>query len=478
MKKSITVFVSMILLVAMVVTLVGCNQRQTFAPTATPISPQVQTEMPASTVTNPSIVTPECAEPTPPTETPTRTPGCVTSPPTATEGTCVVIIGTEPPTPTMKKAENKLEDAFVGSAADFSLKLFQKSYSGTKNSLISPVSVMTALAMTANGAGGKTLEQMETVLGGDLSIEELNGHLKTFLEGRENTEKVKINCANSVWFRDEENRLTVKQDFLKKSEDYYDAAVYKKPFDEQTVKDINQWVTENTDGMITEVLDQIPDDAVMYLINALMFDGEWARVYNENNIYEGSFTGIDGTAQPVKMMSSEENKYLDDGMAIGFVKNYAGGQYSFVALLPKEGISLDDYIAALSGEIWCNTLSQARDATVYATTPKFSYEADMLLNDTLAAMGMTDAFSAGAADFSKMAQSTRGNISIGRVIHKTFIAVDERGTRAGAVTAVEAIDESAPMEVYTVKLDRPFVYAIVDNATGLPIFMGAVVSLG
>ena len=365
------------------------------------------------------------------------------------------------------------DDAFIGGSADFAVKLFQKTVAEDKSSLISPLSVMLALAMTANGADNTTKAQMEALLGGEIPLDTLNEYLYTYVKGLPSEKKSKLNIANSIWFRDEEDRLTVEQSFLQKNADYYGAAAYKSAFDGQTLSDINNWVKQNTDGMIDKILDQIDADTVMYLINAVVFDAEWETVYKKNDIYDGTFTALDGTKQTVPMMRSDESKYIDDGKATGFIKAYKDGNYSFAALLPNEDVSLRDYIASMTGEGFVNAVKNAESAYVAAQMPKFSYDYEIKMNDALKALGMPTAFDFNAADFSKLGRSAYGNIYIGEVLHKTFISVDELGTKAGAVTKVEMKDESAPMG-YSVKLDRPFVYAIVDNATGLPVFMGTV----
>lgn len=134
---------------------------------------------------------------------------------------------------------------------------------------------------------------------------------------------------------------------------------------------------------------------------------------------------------------------------------------------------MKSYLDSLDGERFKALIQSASREGVLAVLPKFSYAYEVSMNDALSAMGMPDAFSSKAADFGDLGRSSRGNIFIGEVLHKTFIAVDERGTRAGAVTKVEMKDEAA-MEMRVVRLDRPFVYAIIDNATGLPIFIGTV----
>ena len=376
-----------------------------------------------------------------------------------------------------KSVQGKNTDTkFIGNTADFSLELFKKTSSEEKNSLISPLSVLLALAMTANGADTQTLSEMETVLGGDICLEELNEYLFSYVQNLPRDKKARVDIANSIWFQEDEDQLLVEKDFLQKNADYYNAAAYKSPFDGQTLKDINNWVKENTDGMIDKILDQISPAAVMYLINAVVFDAQWDTVYKKNNIHQGEFTNLDGTKQTAEFMHSEESIYLDDGRATGFIKPYADNKYSFVALLPNEGITVGDYIQGLTGEGFLQTIDGAVNTAVSAALPKFSYDYTIQMNAALLNLGMPTAFSPEAADFSKLGKSAGGNIYIGEVLHKTFIQVDELGTKAGAVTKVEMKCGSV-METKVVRLDRPFVYAIIDNASKLPVFIGAVMEI-
>ena len=365
------------------------------------------------------------------------------------------------------------DEGFISSSADFAIKLFRQSVAGDKNSLISPLSVMLALAMTANGADGKTLQEMETVLGGGMSVDELNEYLYTYMKTLPSTDKAKVTLANSIWFRNEKG-FVVENDFLQRNADYYNAPAYKAEFDSSTVDDINRWVSNNTDGMIDRIIDgDIDEDTMMYLINALVFDAEWAEIYEKRDIRDGIFTCYDGSENTVSMMSSSESLYIECGNAKGFIKQYAGGEYCFAALLPNEGVDILDYIDSLTGEGFVNAYNNAEYAEINAKLPKFSYDYSLSMNDALIAMGMPSAFL--KADFSKMSNE---DLFISQVLHKTFISVDERGTRAGAVTSVQMNKESCPDGIIEITLDRPFVYAIVDNATGLPIFIGAVLGLG
>ena len=358
-------------------------------------------------------------------------------------------------------------------ATDFAVELLQSTDSGG-NILLSPVSVLSALAMTANGASGETKSQMEAVLG--LPTEELNTYLQAYADSLPADKHARCSLANSVWFRDDADHLTVEQAFLDVCADYYGADLFQAPFDDSTLKDLNAWVSDRTDGMIPAILDRIPDSAMVYLVNALAFDGQWASVYRENQIHEGSFTTEDGTEQSAQMMYSQEFAYLEDDLATGFLKYYEGGTYAFAALLPNEGVTLEDYIASLTGEGLRSTLTSDQPEAVETAIPQFTAQYSTELSGILAELGMADAFDASAADFSAMGSSPDGPLYISRVLHKTFLALDAQGTRAGAATVVE-VDTGASAPGRTVYLDRPFLYLLVDCEANLPLFIGAVRSL-
>lgn len=341
------------------------------------------------------------------------------------------------------------------------------------NVLVSPLSVFSALTMTAGGAGGETLRQMEEVFG--IPVPTLSAYLSEYQKGLPEDDRYRLNMANAIWFTEDE-RFAVEQRFLETNESLFGAGVYRVPFDQSTVKEINDWVKENTDGMIEEILDEIPADAVMYLVNALAFDAEWQEIYREYQVRDGEFTRADGTVQNVKMMYSEESRYLEGEHATGFLKYYADGKYAYAAILPEEGMSAMEYAASLTGEELRRMLTNPAEAIVQAALPGYESEYGIEMSQILREMGMPDAFDEGRADFSGIGYSTQGNIFIGSVLHRTFIAVNEKGTRAGASTAVEMKDKCAPLEalIKTVSLDRPFLYCIVDCETMSPVFLGIV----
>lgn len=368
----------------------------------------------------------------------------------------------------------KVPDAYaeqdLQGALSFSLSLFQKSLEN-KNMLLSPVSILSAMGMTGNGALENTRVEMEEVFG--MKMENLNELLYLYRSSLPDKEKLKVHVANSIWFR-EGGAVDVEEDFLQLNASYYNASIYRAPFDDSTVKDINLWVKEKTKEMIPEILEEIPEDAVMYLINALAFEGEWAKIYSEDQIRDGVFRNMEGAEEEVKMMHSEETLYLEDEHTLGFLKPYADGDFVFAALLPKdESQSIGEYVDSLTGEGLSDLLQNVEETAVTAMMPKFRTEYKVELSGVFQSMGIQDAFNPDLANLRALGTSPIGNLYISRVLHKTFIDVNERGTKAGAVTAVEVKAESAgPLEPKIVNLDRPFAYMILDRESGLPLFIG------
>lgn len=381
------------------------------------------------------------------------------------------------------------DEEFISSQTKFTLDLFKKCYAENEepsNTLISPYSVMQALAMTANGANGDTRTEMENVLGGGMKMEELNRYLLTQRlrstnNGKNDYSKWSMSTANSIWARNDKTRINPRPEFIQNCVDYYDSEFYVAPFDDTTLDDVNGWVNEKTNGMIPTILSHIDYNDVMYLVNAVAFEAEWSTPYEEYQIKDDKFTAADGSEQDAAMLCSREH-YIGDENTDGMMKYYSGAKYAFAALLPEEGTSVDTYIADLTPEKLTAILESNSDGYIKANAklPKFKYEYDNELSDELIAMGMPTAFTEGA-DFSNMSSVADINpIHIGLVIHKTFIDLDENGTKAAAATLVAMRDNAAmPMkeEIRDVYFDRPFVYCIIDTETNLPVFIGAVNSL-
>lgn len=369
--------------------------------------------------------------------------------------------------PEKKRPVFEEKDALV--FTDFAMRLLSENLENDKNTLLSPLSVLYALGMTANGAKGETRAQMEEVLG--MSVEELNESLAAYTKDLPEGDKYQLNSANSIWIRDMAD-LSVNQDFLQANTDWYGADIYRAPFDESTVKEINDWVSDKTKKRIPDIVDQIPQDSMMYLVNALAFDAEWKNIYTENAASESVFFTEDGKEETVAMLNSTEHYWLEDTDTTGFVKPYADDSYAFVALLPKEGVSVSEYAASLTGEKLQEMLSGMKEEEVITALPRFESEYAAELGESLQKMGMTDAFDFDRADFSGIGATGRGNLAISRVLHKTYIAVDEKGTKAGDVTAVEMSGRGMMEPPKQVILNRPFVYLLIDLENRVPVFAG------
>lgn len=360
-------------------------------------------------------------------------------------------------------------------AADFGLRLLRACDTGG-NVLISPYSVLSALGMTALGARGETLSEMTAVLGMD--PEALGAYLRALGESLPGEA---LGIANAVWFN-EDSRFHVEPDFLRRNADTYYAGVQAAPFDDGTLRDINAWVSDRTRGMIPELLDAIPRDAVMYLLNALAFEARWEKPYETvEHVRPDVFTTEAGEERQVTMMYEDLDTLLVDEGALGFLKLYEGGRYAFAALLPGEGVTVDEYLRTLTGERLRACLDGAqsgRDGAGRTGIPKFTLEGSCDLAGALSAMGMPTAFDREKADLTGLGYSDAGNLYVSRVLHKTFLEVAEDGTRAAAVTAVEISDKAFSLYDLDIVLDRPFICMIVDTDTYTPLFLALVRDIG
>lgn len=364
----------------------------------------------------------------------------------------------------------KEEEAYLYFAAN----LLKKAANKDENILVSPLSVLYALGMTANGADGSTLSEMEAVFG--LAVEDMNAFLQDFVEIKEK-KAAPLQAANSIWIKEDKD-FKAERTFLEKMVSVYGAEVFTAPFNKKTKDEINAWVKKNTGEMIEQILDEISDDAVMYLINALTFKEAWEMPYKDYQIKEREFTCFDGEKTKVSMMHSEENQYFETERAEGFVKDYESEKFAFMGVLPKEGISLREFLDELSGEEIRSFTKELHDEPINSRLPSFKSECDLKLNEILIDMSMKSAFDETAANFKRLGRAS-GNIYISKVLHKAVIEVGKEGTKAAAATAVEMDLKSAPIEEpKRLEFNRPFLYMILEKESGLPIFMGAIFELG
>lgn len=359
----------------------------------------------------------------------------------------------------------KPDDAFKTAYGNFSVELLKKCFDGKSNTLISPLSVSSALTMTANGANGQTKDEMEKVLGSGMPLDELNKYLSSFSGSLTSGENFKLRNANSIWFI-KDNNFNVNNEFLQTNADFYHAEIYKRAYNSEIVNDINNWVSEHTDGMIDKLLDNGDALSNIALINATAFNAIWETYYYDNFVEYGTFTDANGNEQSATMLISEESEYINGNNCTGFIKKYKGGKYGFAAILPDSNVSISDFVGSLNGDNLFKMLQNAESTNVVAKMPKFEYEYSAELSEALKALGMPTAFS-DSADFSGISGD---KLLISDVLHKTKISVTEEGTRAVAATGV--VMSAAPDGDKQVILNRPFMYMIIDNETMLPLFAG------
>lgn len=360
----------------------------------------------------------------------------------------------------------------------FGVPMFQNALKEAKNGenvLVSPMSAWTVLCMVEAGANGETKRQMQEVLA--ITEGDYLTYAKKFTFLLPNKDNYKVHMANGIWYKNVPS-LHVNDYFLQYNKTFFDAAAYKAPFDASTLQNINNWVSENTDGMIPGILEEIDPTDVIYLVNALSFDARWGKIYSETDIWNDIFTTEAGEEKLVSMMHSSENLYLEDENTTGFIKYYDDKEYAFVALLPAEGMTMEEYVESLTAEKLRALFNGKKQTEVKATMPKFSVDYGFNMNNSLQQMGMTDAFSDSEADFTSMATSDSGNIYVGSVDQKCFLSVDEYGTKAGAATAVAMQNKALSSQpVKVVNLNRPFVYLIVECDNFEPMFMGTVMNV-
>jgi serine protease inhibitor len=371
----------------------------------------------------------------------------------------------------------------VDSINDFGVRLAQRVFEAERsgrgdeplgNYLISPISVSTALSMTYLGANGETKRAMEQTLGiGSIPAEQLNianRSLQTLLENID--PKVNLSIANSIWAR---RGVEFNPEFLKRNQDYYRARVETLDFaDPQAPSVINRWVSEQTKNRIPTIVDQIPDDAVMYLINAVYFKGTWTSPFNKEATQEQPFTNSRGQQSNVPMMRRTGNYgHFSVNGAEGVSLPYGEGRMSMIVVLPPKGGSVQELVARLDAAAWRKLIDGISQKEVQLALPRWTASYETALKDALSALGMGVAFQPNRADFTGM--RTERDLFISQVKHKTFIEVNEEGTEAAAATSVEVGATSAPMdEPVRFVADRPFLYAIREETTGTILFLGIV----
>ena len=361
------------------------------------------------------------------------------------------------------ESETAVSNSFWGELLGEACREMEK-----ENICLSPLSAQFAMSMVANGAEGKTKKEiLDAMKLGDNANEKgrrLLDDIATKTIWNENSD---VRIANSIWIKD---GLDVKQDFVDTNKKYFDALVESAEFNQETVKRVNDWCNENTNGKIPTILDRLTENDRMLLINALYFKAAWSKPFQERNTTDKKFTTEKGEEikVPMMMMRSNEPFYKDD--AVAMVSKKLQGGYSMLFILPGEGVKCDE-AAEYVAKDFDTFLKNMEVKDVSLSLPKFTTDFGMSLKNTLANLGIKRAFG-GKAQFGGISDEA---LFISDVVQKTYINVNEKGTEAAAVTvAVAGLLSMRPPKIEVITFDRPFIYAIVKNSGNEVLFAGKV----
>ncbi len=354
----------------------------------------------------------------------------------------------------------------------FGFDLFQKLHAAepNENIFISPMSISTALSMALNGAVGQTRTDMQTAMRVPAwEQSRLNSAYRSLLQILPNLDpKVQLQIANSIWYRD---TYVVRPEFLEVNRSFFNTKISGLDFNSPSAKaTINQWVNDQTKGIIKEIVKEISPETVMFLINAIYFKGAWRYPFDSKKTDKQPFFPITGRPKEVDMMLLTRTSlpvFNDDRLTVIDLP-YSDSIFSMTILLPNENYSMDALVASLSATNWRTWLDNLRNSPrLTFRMPKFKMEYEQLLNRSLTDMGMGIAFVPRQANFTNIAKDE--DLHISAVRHKAFVEVDEKGTTAAAVTSIEFETTAAPQEII---INRPFVFVIRDNRTNSVLFIG------
>jgi len=357
---------------------------------------------------------------------------------------------------------------------DFGLELLKQVIENddSPNIMISPASVSIALGMAYNGSETTTRDAFEEVLNYEgLSREEINEITKELISVLvTNVKGNLLEIANSMWY---DEGFPVEQQFIDLNTNYYDAEVREIDFrTASAVKTINQWVSDNTNGKIDEIIDAIDPAMMMILINAIYFNSVWEIEFDPDDTQDQPFYRDDrslfGQVEMMHLESTVNASFTEKFNAVELP--YKNKKFSMFLFLPSEGSTVNELLAQLDGSTWNSWLedfTERKDFTI--TMPKFKFEYDRSMAEDLKAMGLEVAFT-DQADFSGISPV---DLLISDVIHKTYIDVNEEGTEAAAVTAI--VFETTSIGPYNgIRLDRPYLFAITENSSKSILFIGKI----
>lgn len=331
------------------------------------------------------------------------------------------------------------------------------------NLAVSPYSAGVALSMLAEGAEGQTRAEFNKALNDCLfKSEDLGGN-----------DKITVNSVNSLWIDDD---FSVRNRYVNLMQKDFDALVTTLSFgDPATVKAINNWCSEHTNGKITEIIDELSSGDVMVLVNALYFKAPWLNPFDEHMTSSAKFHGSKSVSDVEMMARKAYMNYAEYNGCQLVELPYEGGRYAMYVLLPPEDMDINELIGYLSQESYDAAMNSLQSKEVLLKMPKVKVETSLLLNQSLQHMGIRTAFT-GAADFKGI--SEMGPLSLGLVKQKCYVEISEKGTEAAAVTSAQIrMTALRPPQYVRMTVDRPYLFFVTDKQESNILFAGRIMNL-
>jgi serpin B len=369
------------------------------------------------------------------------------------------------------------EEKLVFASSKFAVDLFhQLQKRDEPNQFYSPYSIHQALSMAMNGNEGEVLEEFIRVLRFEgMSLQEANKAAKSLTDFLLALDpKVRLSIANAIWYRQD---FSIHADFKAAVNDNFHAEVAGLDMtNPQSVHVINNWIEANTEGLIKDMLDAIPSNAVMYLVNAIYFKADWKYQFNPSNTYSGTFYVSPEQEVEVDMMrmdGASELKYFSTGDLEYLEIPYSTGHYT-MGVITAIDADLDEKLKDFSFDNLETWREQASETKVILEMPKFKMRHKLeQLKEDLVDIGLEKPFDPSPLNFTKLFSNPTESMYISRVIHDALIEVDEKGSEAAAATVVEVgVTSVDPNQPRVFRLDKPFVFFIQDTYSGAVLFMG------
>ena len=352
----------------------------------------------------------------------------------------------------------------------FALNLFSQ-MKGFDSKVVSPMSVSYLMGMLANGADGQTRQEIMKAIGCEkVSLRDLNEFYQMLITHANHFDKATtINIADYIALN---CHYQLKDGFASTMQNYYKAGVESLDFSKaSTLKRINRWCSDHTDGMIPKIIEQVDADAVSYIMNAIYFNGTWTDKFDTRQTKLENFQSYTRDIKKTQMMHRDgKYQYMDNADFAAVNLPYGNGSYSMTVILPNRGKSIDEVMAGLNAKKVSELRRSMDECVVDLKLPRFTISQETSLNDIISKLGAPTMFTSGA-DFSNFAS---GNLSISKMLQKAKIEVSEEGTKASAVTMAMVAMTALRPEPRKVEFhaNRPFIYMITEHSTGAILFMG------